>query len=141
MATTTVRLLRGALLTLFLVSVAGCKSSETADAAVSDAAYDSGACGDAAACSNGELCVSQQNCGTLTCTPIPASGTCPAGSSQTPSCPDAGPPGCIAGCPVTYACKARPAGCATLSCACAASLCSPDTCIATMNDRVACGAQ
>jgi hypothetical protein len=139
MATTTVRMLRGALLTLLLV--AGCKSSDTADAGVSDASYDSGACGDAAACSNGQLCVSQQNCGTSTCTPVPASGTCPAGSSQTPSCPDGGPPGCIAGCPVTYACKPRPAGCATLSCACAASLCSPDTCIATMNDRVACGAQ
>ena len=42
----------------------------------------SGACGDAAACSNGELCVSRQNCGALTCTPVPDGGTCPAGSSR-----------------------------------------------------------
>jgi hypothetical protein len=129
---------RGTFLTLILV--AGCKSSETSDAAVSDAASETGPCGDAAPCTVSQLCVGRQNCGTLTCTPLPAGGSCPAGSSQTPSCPDGGPPGCIAGCPATYSCKPRPSGCATLDCSCAASLCSPDVCIATMNDRVACGA-
>ncbi|HMF42332.1 MAG TPA: hypothetical protein VKQ32_16785 [Polyangia bacterium] len=126
---------------LALILVAGCKSSETADAGVSDAAYDSGLCGDAAACATGQLCVSHQNCTNLVCSPVPASGTCPSGTSETQSCPDGGPPGCIAGCAATFGCQPRPAGCATVDCSCATALCAPDSCIATMGDRVACATQ
>ncbi|HXU06110.1 MAG TPA: hypothetical protein VN903_34385 [Polyangia bacterium] len=98
-------------------------------------------CGDAAACAVTEVCVSVQGCGTSTCTPVPDGGTCPTGSTATATCPETGQPGCIGGCPVTYSCEARPAGCAAaVDCTCAAPLCSPGTCIATMGSRVACGA-
>jgi hypothetical protein len=133
------RSLRYAPLLAMLVAP-GCGSSgSTSDAG--DAAIDvPGLCGDAAACSNDELCVSEQNCATMVCTPVVDGGSCPAGTSATPSCPDGGPPGCLGGCAVSYACAARPAGCATLSCACAAALCGSGTCLATMGARVACAA-
>ena len=96
-------------------------------------------CGDAAACTSAQVCVSQQSCGTPDCQPVPDAGTCPAGTSATPTCPGTGKPGCVAGCPATFSCEARPAACATaVDCTCAASLCSPGTCIATMENKVAC---
>jgi hypothetical protein len=87
-----------------------------------------------------QLCVGHQNCGAMTCTPVPDGGSCPAGTSATPNCPDGGAPGCLGGCSTAFACEARPAGCATVTCACAAALCAPDTCLATMGNRVACAA-
>jgi len=120
---------------LALMAVAGCKSSE----ASSDASATT--CGDAV-CPAGILCVSQQkNCGQTTCSPVPDGG-CPAGSTMTPSCPDAGPPGCIAGCPeAQFACADKPAGCDPLACTCAASLCAPGTCLNAFGARVACQTQ
>lgn len=114
--------------------VVGCGSSgNTADAEPPSA------CGDAAPCATNQVCVSQQNCGTLVCTPAPDGGVCPAGTSATPACPGTGRPGCYEGCPATFACEARPAACKTaVDCTCAASLCTPGTCIATMGSKVAC---
>jgi hypothetical protein len=119
---------------LALLAVAGCKSSDSSDAGPT-------MCGDAV-CPVGDLCVSKQNCGSLMCNPVPDAGVCPPGSTATSSCPDAGPPGCIAGCPeAQFSCEAKPGGCDPVSCACAASLCGSGTCIATMGTRVACTTQ
>ena len=119
---------------LALLAVAGCKSSEASDAGPTT-------CGDAV-CPVGELCVGVQSCGAQMCNPIPDGGVCPAGSAATPSCPDAGPPGCIAGCPeAQFSCTAHPAGCDPIGCGCAASLCSPGTCLIAVGSRVACMAQ
>jgi hypothetical protein len=133
---------KGALAALLLAYAGGCGSgSQTSDAggdgdAGSDAPV---SCGDAAPCTSAQVCVSQQSCGTSDCRPVPDAGTCPAGSSATASCPGTGRPGCLAGCPATFSCKSRPAACATaVDCTCAASLCMPGTCIATMENRVAC---
>jgi len=141
---TTNRTLRRALLTLVVALTAGCGSSgKPSDAgAGGDAGSDAApsACGDAGACATGQLCVSHQSCATMTCTPPPDGGACPAGTSATASCPATGQPGCLGGCPTTAGCQTRPAACATLSCSCAASLCAPDTCLATSGDHVACAA-
>jgi hypothetical protein len=116
--------------------VAGCGAT---GGAVIDAGPPS-PCGDAAPCATNQVCVSQQSCGNLVCTPPPDGGVCPAGTSATPACPGTGQPGCYEGCPATFACEARPAACtAAIDCTCAASLCSPGTCIATMgSNKVAC---
>jgi hypothetical protein len=123
---------------LLAIAIGGCKSGDganTGDAAASDGPL---TCGDAT-CTAGQLCVGKQNCGALTCNPLPDGGVCPPGSTATSSCPDGGPPGCFAGCPAAqFSCAARPGGCAELSCACTATLCAPGTCIATMGERVAC---
>jgi hypothetical protein len=120
---------------LAMVAVAGCKSSDgNGDASAT-------ACGDAV-CPAGVLCVSKQNCGALTCDPVPDSGVCPPGTSATPSCPDGGAPGCYAGCPeAQFSCEQKPAACDPLACSCAASLCAPGTCIAAMGARIACASQ
>jgi len=120
------------------VALAGCSSGGETN---SDAAVP-GPCGDAAPCTMQQLCVSVQLCGaTPTCMPVPDAGECPAGSSATPSCPDTGMPGCLAGCSVAYSCQARPAGCAaSVDCTCAAPLCSPGTCLIAVAGRVACEA-
>jgi len=117
---------------LALIAVAGCKSSE----ANGDASATT--CGDAV-CPAGILCVSQQeNCGQTSCNPVPDGG-CPAGTSATASCPDGGPPGCIAGCPEgQFACVNKPAGCDPLDCSCAASLCAPGICLKAIGARIAC---
>jgi hypothetical protein len=119
---------------LALIAVTACKSSEGGGDASATT------CGDAV-CPAGVLCVSvQQNCGALTCDPVPDGG-CPAGTSATPSCPDGGPPGCIQGCPeAQFSCEDKPAGCDPLACSCAAALCAPGTCLTTMGARVACRA-
>ena len=133
---------KGALAALLLAYAGGCGSgSQTSDAG-GDAGGDAAvSCGDAAPCTSAQVCVSQQSCGTPACMPVPDAGTCPAGSSATASCPGTGRPGCLAGCPATFSCKSRPAACATaVDCTCAASLCTPGTCIATMGNEIACEA-
>jgi hypothetical protein len=125
---------------LAMLVAAGCGSSGSPSDGGDAAVVIPDLCGDAAACPTDQLCVSEQSCTSMVCTPVADGGTCPAGTSSTPSCPDGGPPGCLAGCSVAYACEARPAGCATLSCACATALCSPGTCLAAMGTHVACAA-
>src|SRR5262245_25169448 len=127
----------GRALLLVMLAAAGCGSSG-APSDAGDAAPEP--CGEAAPCLSDQLCVSHQDCTAPTCTPADG-GVCPAGTSATASCPGSGQPGCLGGCIVSFACEARPAGCATLSCACAAALCAPDTCLTTMGIRVACAAQ
>jgi hypothetical protein len=137
--------LRYALLTLLIA--AGCSSNGGTDGGLRDGAMVDGG-GDASAscgnttCTADQLCVSRQDCGTVACTAVPASGVCPSGTSATASCPGTGTAGCLGGCTPTFSCQARPAGCTpTLSCACVSTLCAPDTCLAAMDDRVACAAQ
>jgi len=128
----------GALAALAILAAVGCSSGGQASDAAADGAS---ACGDGGPCSSAQLCVSQQNCGTPACSPVPDGGVCPAGSSATPSCPGTGQAGCLGGCPVSFACQARPAACAaTVDCTCAASLCAPGTCLGTTGSQVACGA-
>ena len=134
----------GALLALLAVvaAVAGCSSGGGGSDGGADGAPDAPAlCGDVV-CGANELCVSQQSCGTQQCTPVPASGSCPAGSTATASCPATGQPGCIEPCTPTFSCQTRPVDCAAgVNCICAAPLCAGSTCIATMGNRVACAAQ
>ena len=85
---------------LALLVVAGCGSSGSPSDAGDAAIEVPELCGDAAACSTDQLCVSEQNCTAMVCTPVADGGSCPAGTSATPSCPDGGPPGCLGGCSV-----------------------------------------
>jgi hypothetical protein len=118
---------------LVVFSPAGCKSSDGGGDAAAPLT-----CGDAT-CAVDQLCVGKQTCPDPTCTPLADGGVCPPGTSATPSCPDGGPPGCFQGCPAAqFSCVARPAGCATVDCSCAAALCAPGTCLETMGNRVAC---
>jgi hypothetical protein len=127
---------QGRLAAVLVIAAVGCGSSDqTGDGGVDAPSL----CGDAAPCSAAQVCVSLQNCGTPQCLPVPDAGGCPAGSSATASCPGTGQPGCVGGCPATFTCEARPATCSsTVDCTCAASLCAPGTCIATMGNKVAC---
>jgi hypothetical protein len=137
-------LARGALLAL--LAVAGAPAGCSSGGGSSDGGTDGGPdapplCGDVV-CAASQLCVSQQSCGTQQCSPVPASGTCPPGSTATGSCPATGQPGCLEACAATFSCQARPAACAAMvDCTCAAPLCAGSTCIATMGSRVACAAQ
>ena len=112
--------------------------------ASADAGGDASApCGDAAACTSGPGVSSGpaelRRCGLPAGSPTPA--LVPPDSSATPTCPGTGQPGCLAGCPATFSCEARPAVCADRrrrNCACAASLCAPGTCIGATGNKVAC---
>ena len=135
---------RRALLALLAVAgaLAGCSSGGGSSDGSTDGAPDAPAlCGDVV-CGANELCVSQQGCGTQQCTPVPASGMCPAGATATASCPATGQPGCLEACASTFSCQTRPVDCAAgVNCTCAAPLCAGTTCIATTGSRVACAAQ
>jgi len=126
-----------------IVALAACGSSgQSSDGGPGDAPAEVPPLCGSAACSGDQLCVIQQNCTGLACTPPPATGGCPTGSTATSTCPDTGQPGCMENCPpATFSCQARPAECATLSCSCATALCAPAECIETMGNRVACAVQ
>jgi hypothetical protein len=131
------------LLVLLAVAAAGagCGSSGGASDGGNDAAADAPEMCGTVVCADDQLCVSQQSCGTQQCTPPPASGQCPAGTTSTPACPATGQPGCLEGCTGTVSCASRPAGCgATVDCTCAASLCAGGSCLSAMGNRVACAA-
>src|SRR5262245_42954070 len=131
------------LLALLAVAAAGagCGSrGPPSDAGPGDAPADAAALCGTTVCADNQLCVSQQNCGTQQCSPPPASGMCPSGTTAT-TCPATGQPGCLESCSATFSCLARPAGCATtVDCTCAMPTCAGGGCIGVQGNRVACAA-
>jgi len=89
-----------------------------------------GACGDAA-CTASQVCVRTVTAGGALLCPQDG-GTCPDGYMLDPN-------GCCSMIP-SYSCAARPSGCsATVTCACAATLCAPShTCSETGGNSIAC---